>query len=118
MKTSRCLVLAFLGLVLTLQACARVVEPGDTEKADGVEEAVNDGEPADAGADGAPNVTEQCDADDYRGLIGVAVAEADLGAAERLRIYGEGDIITQEYLPRRTNIVYDARGIVRSVYCG
>jgi len=67
-------------------------------------------EPADA--------LEQCDAKDYRPMIGTPVAIASLPAGEFLRAYGENDIIVQDYLPRRTSIVYDAGSVVRSVYCG
>ncbi|MGI9393129.1 MAG: hypothetical protein ACR2OY_00645 [Boseongicola sp.] len=66
----------------------------------------------------APDVMEQCDASDYRPLIGTPVDEAALSGDPMLRVYGENDIITQEYLPRRTNIVYNSRKVIRNVYCG
>ena len=76
------------------------------------------------GAEGAaeigetPAVMEQCDAADYRPLIGTPVDVASLPVGQMLRVYGENAIITQEYLPRRTNIVHDARMVARDVYCG
>ena len=76
------------------------------------------------GAEGAvevgetPAVMEQCDAEDYRPMIGAAVDVASLPLGPMLRVYGENAIITQEYLPRRTNIVHDAKMVARDVYCG
>ena len=61
---------------------------------------------------------EQCAAADYRVLIGTPVADALLQPSESLRIYGETDIIIQEYLPQRTNVVTDGEGMVVRVYCG
>ncbi len=61
---------------------------------------------------------EQCDAEDYRPLIGTPVAAAPFPIGNLLRVHGENDIIRQEYLPQRTNIVYDAEGLITRVACG
>ena len=61
---------------------------------------------------------EQCDAEDYRHLIGTPVAAAAFLTGNLLRVYGENDIITQDYLPQRTNVVYDAEGLIARVTCG
>ena len=72
---------------------------------------------ADDAPEGVP-IPEQCDAEDYRPLIGTPAAAATLPQNEFFRAYGETDIITQEYLPRRTNVVYGADGIIKDVFCG
>lgn len=61
---------------------------------------------------------ELCDAEDYRPLIGTNIAAATLPADPMLRAYGVNDIITQEYLPQRTNILYGTDGVIQRVYCG
>ena len=66
----------------------------------------------------APPALEQCDAADYRPLIGTPLAEAAIVSGERMRVFGVNDIITQEYLPQRTNVVFDDEGLISRVYCG
>lgn len=61
---------------------------------------------------------EQCDADDYRLLIGTPISAVTLPQDDLIRAYGENDIITQDYLPQRTNIVYSMDGIIQRVECG
>lgn len=61
---------------------------------------------------------EQCDAEEYRPLIGTPVAATTFATSDRLRVYGANDIITQDYLPQRTNVVYDAEGLITRVSCG
>ena len=75
-------------------------------------------ETVEAEAAEAPPVLEQCDAADYRPLIGTPFAEAAISPGERLRLYGVNDIITQEYLPQRTNVVFGNDGLIARVYCG
>lgn len=65
-----------------------------------------------------PPALEECDAADYRHLVGTNIAAVTLPSGERMRVYGESDIITQEYIPQRTNIVYDAEGLILRAYCG
>jgi len=106
-------ILRLTAALILLAACSPTGDIEGTENSnidEGVEEA-NDGE-------APPDPIEQCDAVDYRHLIGSPVGSATLPDDPSLRVYGENDIITQEYLPRRTNIVYDARRVVQTVYCG
>lgn len=61
---------------------------------------------------------ELCDAADYRPLIGSNIAATTLPRDPMIRAYGVNDIITQEYLPQRTNIVFDTDGVIVRVWCG
>ena len=100
-------------LILALAACApatpddRVTSedralPGPSEEIDG----------------GGLADIELCDAEDYRPLVGSSVDATTFPAGPRLRVFGINDIVTQDYIPQRTNVVYDtSRRIVR-VYCG
>jgi hypothetical protein len=102
-----------IAALLLMAACA---PSGEAEKeaavgvGKGAEEATESGD--------APAVMELCDAVDYRPMIGTAVVMDSLPVGRFLRVYGENAIITQEYLPRRTNIVHDAKRVVRDIYCG
>ena len=114
MNSGRYLIITILGFALIAQGCGRAVDDGDPEKAGTAEEIAGNSDPE----GGDPVVIEQCDAADYRPLIGTPVDAATLTGGQFMRAYGENDIITQEYLPRRTNVVYDAKRVVRDVYCG
>lgn len=61
---------------------------------------------------------ELCDAADYRPLIGSNIAATTLPAGPRLRVYSVDDIVTQEYIPQRTNIIYRPDGTILRVECG
>lgn len=61
---------------------------------------------------------ELCDASDYRPMVGSNIAAATFPAGPRLRVFGEDDIVTQEYIPQRTNVVFDKGGTIVRVYCG
>lgn len=62
---------------------------------------------------------ELCDAASYRNLVGQPVAATTFPVGPRLRVYSDSDVVTQEYLPNRTNIVYDdSRGVILRVFCG
>lgn len=61
---------------------------------------------------------EDCDAEAYRPLIGTPVAAASLPQSDMLRVYGVTDIVTQDYLPQRTNVVVGEDGLIRQVTCG
>ncbi|MGI9389130.1 MAG: hypothetical protein ACR2O1_03655 [Boseongicola sp.] len=107
------MILRLTAALLFLTACSptsETVEP----PADDIDEVTE----SETGEDTAPDVMEQCEANDYRPLIGTTVDEAALSGDPMLRVYGENDIVTQEYLPRRTNIVYDSRKVIQNVYCG
>lgn len=94
---------------MVLAACSPV--PGEDEPAivtDVVEAEIVEEPPA----------LEQCDAAEYRPLIGTPLADAAIMSGERMRVFGVDDIITQEYLPQRTNVVFDGEGLIARVYCG
>lgn len=95
-------------LAVVLMACAPVPIDGDPAI---VTEVVS-AEPE------TPPVLEQCDASDYRPLVGSPFRDAMLVPGDRLRVFSENDIITQEYLPQRTNVVYGSDGLIVRVYCG
>lgn len=61
---------------------------------------------------------ELCDAADYRPLIGSNIAAATLPAGPRLRAFSVDDIVTQDYIPQRTNIIYRPDGTILRVECG
>ena len=61
---------------------------------------------------------ELCDARDFRPLVGTNVASATLPTGPMLRAYSVDDIVTQEYIPQRTNVVFDADGVIVRVWCG
>ena len=60
---------------------------------------------------------ELCDAADYRDLIGTPVGDTAFPVGPRLRVFTLTDIVTQDYIPQRTNIVHD-KGRITRVYCG
>ncbi|MEM9970042.1 MAG: I78 family peptidase inhibitor [Pseudomonadota bacterium] len=100
---------------LTLAAC------GGPEIPDSGAEAIQDGD-VDRGivvsADEEPDLLEECDAINFRNLIGTSIADALVNEGPDLRVYAENELITQEFLPQRTNIVTDVDGTVTRVYCG
>ena len=61
---------------------------------------------------------ELCEADAFRPLIGSSIAATALPEDPLLRAFGENDIVTQDYRPQRTNILYDVGGTIIRVYCG
>ncbi len=65
-----------------------------------------------------PALPEECDAEEYRGLIGTPFAEATFPEDPMIRVYGVNDIITQDYRPQRTNVIYDVDGTIVRVTCG
>jgi hypothetical protein len=98
-----------IAILVLLAACGPV--PGDDEPAI-VTEVVEADIPQ------APPALEQCDAADYRPLIGSSISETTFAVDDRLRVFSQNDIITQEYLPQRTNVVFDTEGLITRVYCG
>ena len=74
--------------------------------------------PSEAISGGGLADIELCDAEDYRGFVGSDVGSTSFPTSPSLRVFGVNDIVTQDYIPQRTNIVHDtSRRIVR-VYCG
>ena len=102
---------------LVLAACAPREIPNS-----GAEAQLDDGTTGPGGlvvsADEEPDLFEECDAQSYRSLIGTPIAAAAVNEGPQLRVYMETDLITQEFLPQRTNIITDGSGNVIRVYCG
>ena len=75
---------------------------------------------AEAGTGGGKAVpgTELCDASAYAHLIGTNVAATTFPNDRNIRVFGVNDIVTRDYIPQRTNIVYDKAGRIMQVYCG
>lgn len=61
---------------------------------------------------------ELCDARDYRPLIGKAVEATTFVENRMLRVYGVNDIVTNDYIPQRTNVVYNEKGVITKAFCG
>ena len=62
---------------------------------------------------------ELCEAPEYRPLVGQPVAATTFPAGPKFRVYSDTDVVTQEYLPDRTNVVFSARsGTILRVFCG
>ena len=76
------------------------------------------GASAGSGPDKAAVGTELCELDAYQGLIGTNVAATSFPSDPRLRVFSVDDIVTRDYIPQRTNIVYDKAGRITQVYCG
>ncbi|NND20673.1 MAG: hypothetical protein HKO14_01175 [Silicimonas sp.] len=79
--------------------------------------------PGAGGAVGAPQGSlggvELCDADFYRPLIGRPYTDVTVPGGPKLRVYSSTAVVTQEYLPDRTNVVYDDRtGRILRAFCG
>jgi|GEM_PF-802566 len=108
-KGDFCMTMRLMTFLVLLAACAPVSSADDPAIV---------GEVVEAEVPEVPPALEQCDAADYRPMIGTAIAAATFPADDRLRVFSVNDIITQEYLPRRTNVVYDAEGLISRVYCG
>jgi hypothetical protein len=64
------------------------------------------------------NPNEECDADAYRPLVGTQVAATIFPTGAKLRVFKDSDIVTQEYIPQRTNVVFDSGGQIVRVFCG
>lgn len=85
------------------------VEPGNLPGAGG---GANDPQ-------GSLGGVELCDAPSYRPLVGQPVSAATFPAGPKLRVYSDSDVVTQEYMPNRTNVVYDdTTGLILRVFCG
>ena len=106
-----CLV-ALLGLI----ACSPVPDSGAivdiTDAGEG-----NEGL-QDTPDDQADNPNDLCDADAYRGLVGTPVTATVFETGKLLRVFSEADIVTQEYIPQRTNVLFSTGGQIIRVFCG
>lgn len=62
---------------------------------------------------------ELCDAADYRPLIGQPYTDTSYPTGPNFRIYSDTALVTQEYLPSRTNVVFDVKtGLILRAFCG
>ena len=104
-----------LACLLILLAAACAPTPPD----DRVEAEANRPVPgaSEGGGSGLADV-ELCDAEDYRVYLGQSVDAATFPTGPEFRVFGVNDIVTQDYVPQRTNVVYDGSRIVTRVYCG
>ena len=64
------------------------------------------------------DTSAQCDEDRYKSMVGQAAGGMQFPVGPSLRVFGTNDIITQELVPQRTNIVVDDSGTIVRVYCG
>ena len=65
----------------------------------------------------AKPLAESCEEGSWWGLIGRPRAAANI-VSEPKRVYTEGDPVTMDANPNRTNIVLDAEGKIAKVTCG
>lgn len=79
---------------------------------------VDDVEATESPEDPPVDEVELCDAPEYRPLIGSNIASVSLPSDPFVRVFGKDDIVTQDYRPKRVNIVYDEKGVIFRVYCG
>lgn len=61
---------------------------------------------------------DTCNRSGWLSLLGANIAAVSLPASPDVRAFGEGDPVTQDYVPTRANIVYDESGTIIRVYCG
>ena len=62
---------------------------------------------------------ELCDAANYRPLVGTSYKDTIFPTGPKIRVYSDTSVVTQEYLPDRTNIVYDDQtGNILRAFCG
>lgn len=103
----------FFAFLFVLAGCGS--DP--TEEVEASEDRALPGPSEEVGGSGLAAI-ELCDAPDYRPLVGSSVDATAFSTGPSLRVFGIDDIVTQDYIPQRTNVVHDdARRIVR-VYCG
>ncbi len=106
-------------LLACLTACAPAA-PDDREASDtsgtGGDRALP-GPSEQVGGEGLAAI-ELCDAKDYRHLVGSNVAATSFPVSSSLRVFSVNDIVTQDYIPQRTNIVHETSGKIVRVYCG
>ena len=105
-----------LGLILLLlPACAPPVEEPAPEPLPGppVDEAAAEGEePA------VDLILGPCGADEVQDLTGTPLAEAGERIPVDARVIAPGDVVTQDYRPKRMNVLTDDRGRIAEITCG
>lgn len=100
-------------LLILLAACAPAA-PDDRIEADADRPVPGASE---GGGSGLADI-ELCDAGSYRDLVGQPVDSTQFPVGPEFRVFGVNDIVTQDYIPQRTNVVYDTSRIITRVYCG
>ena len=105
-------------LIAALAACA-ATPPDDRTAGDEGETATRAlPGPSERGGSGALAEQELCDAADYRVFVGTKVDDASIQEGPELRVFGANDIVTQDYIPQRTNVVHGPSREILRVYCG
>ncbi len=74
--------------------------------------------PSESAGGGSLAEIELCDAESYRFLVGTSVDETVFPTGPGLRVFGVNDIVTQDFVPDRTNVVFDTGRQIMRVYCG
>ncbi len=100
-------------IILGLAAC----EPTVPDDRAAPEDRALPGPSEDVGGGGLADI-ELCDAEDYRPLVGSNVDATSFPTGPQLRVFGVNDIVTQDYIPQRTNVVHDTARVIVRVYCG
>lgn len=105
------------GVLVVLAGCAPATPGGQTPGSG------NANLPGAGGAVDAPQGSlggvELCDAEAYRPLVGQPHTAVTGQRGAKLRVYSSTAVVTQEYLPDRTNVVYDDRtGRILRAFCG
>lgn len=72
---------------------------------------------SEAGGSGLAEI-ELCDASQYRPLVGQSVDATVFPEGPQFRVFGVNAIVTQDFVPQRTNVVYDASRTITRVFCG
>lgn len=102
---------------LALTACAPTI-PDDRSSATSTSGNQNLPGPSEPVGGTGLAAIEMCDAPQYRPLVGQPVSATSFPIGPSLRVFGANDIVTQDYIPQRTNVVYDASNRIVRVYCG
>ena len=108
--------LAISLVFISLSACGGVAEQENVPQQNG--NLPGAGGAADA-PEGSLGGEEQCDAADYRPLIGTPYTDAIFPSGPKLRVYSTADLVTQDYLPDRTNVVFNEEtSLIIRAFCG
>ncbi|MEM9426014.1 MAG: hypothetical protein AAGA06_04860 [Pseudomonadota bacterium] len=109
---------AFGVLALLVTACAPTTPDDRVGVGDSVAGTQALPGPSEQGGTGSLADQELCDAASYRILVGSSVDDTNFPVGPRLRVFGMNDIITQDYIPQRTNVVFGGSREIIRVYCG
>ncbi|WP_019962077.1 I78 family peptidase inhibitor [Woodsholea maritima] len=96
---------------LTLSACAATLGGDNPTQSELVD--------TDSDGGSGSDIAMGCGDALYQRLVGQAIMEVHQPSLPRPhRIYGQHDMVTQDYRPERLNIVVDPQDRVHRVYCG